>query len=79
MIYQERFEKAKGVMKSRKSKEGRQLNDQKTNYKIVTLSSAVSITIIRAQSNYKIVTVSRAVYITIIRTSSNYKAVTITF
>jgi hypothetical protein len=29
MIYQERFEEAKGVMKSRKSKEGRQHNDQK--------------------------------------------------
>ena len=29
MMYQEWFEEAKGVMKSRKLKEGRQLNDQK--------------------------------------------------
>jgi hypothetical protein len=29
MMYQEKFEEAKGVMKSRKSKERRQLNDQK--------------------------------------------------
>jgi hypothetical protein len=35
---------------------------------IVTVSRAVSITIIRTSSNFKIVTVSMAVYITIIRT-----------
>ena len=29
MMYQEKFEEAKGVMKTCKSKEGRQLNDQR--------------------------------------------------
>ena len=37
MMYQERFEEAKGVMKSRKSKEGRQLNDQKKKDKVLAM------------------------------------------